>query len=505
MSTLAPTDDVARFRALVLQRFGLAFEESASKHLAEVLERRGRHQGRSTAEYLRQLQSPRARAEWAALAGELTIAETYLFRNVEQFRAFAEVALPERLRAARSRAPSCALAPLRVLSAGCATGEEAYSLAIQARETLGEVGAAVAVEAIDLNPAVLSRARRGRFSAWAMREIPADVRERWFERDGSGFVLRDLPRDAVRFAERNLVDPSTWPTELYDVIFCRNVLMYFSAPVASAVVRSIARALLPGGFLFLGHAETLRGLSADFELLDSHGTFYYRRSPELGAEPATAATRELAHGDDRAGAWAASIRESSERVEVLAARAADAREHIERRSADRPRRTGGDSEIGRLLARERFAEALSVLEAGAGEGSAAHERPLLRAVLLLQDGRVELAESACRDLLARGEIDAAAHYVLGLCHEARGDVDAARSQHRSAARRDPSFAMPRLHLGLLARRAGDVAAARRELTLAVALLKHEPAERIGLFGGGFGRGALLDLGEAELRACEVRP
>src|SRR6185369_13742864 len=106
---------------------------------------------------------------------------------------------------------------------------------------------------------------------------------RWFTPVGRDFVLDDRVRASVRFEARNLVrdDPHLWQPNTYDIIFFRNVLMYFTPENAQAVIGRISRALRPGGYLFLGHAETLRGLSSDFHLRHTHDTFYYQQKDEL--------------------------------------------------------------------------------------------------------------------------------------------------------------------------------------------------------------------------------
>jgi chemotaxis protein methyltransferase CheR len=101
-------------------------------------------------------------------------------------------------------------------------------------------------------------------------------------------------------------------------------------------------------------------------------------------------------------------------------------------------------------------------------------------------------------------MNAGAHYLLALCHEGGGDLQAAGSHDQVAAYLDPGFAMPRLHLGLLARRAGDHEAARRELTEASDLLRREDSSRLLLFGGGFSRDALIAVCQAELAGCGMR-
>ena len=271
MSAPVSAGEVERFRSAVARRLGLQFDDGKLGFLAEVLRRR--LERGVAADYLAGLEDNPSSEEISALARELTVGETYFFRNNEQFRALAEVVLPERMRA--DRQPRV----LRLLSAGCASGEEAYSLAIVARESVHDPSWETQVRAVDLNPAALQKAGQARYSAWALRETPADVRQRWFRTEGRDATLVDAARAAVRFEQKNLIaeDADLWPADAYDVIFCRNVIMYFAPEPMRATITRMADSLAPGGFLFLGHAETLRGLSDDFHLRHTHETFYYQR------------------------------------------------------------------------------------------------------------------------------------------------------------------------------------------------------------------------------------
>ena len=130
---------------------------------------------------------------------------------------------------------------------------------------------------------------------------------------------------------------------------------------------------------------------------------------------------------------------------------------------------------------------------------------LLTAVLLTHGGNLAKAENVCAELLERDEMSAGAHYLMALCRESAGDGPGAADHDQVATYLDPGFAMPRLHLGLLARRAGDRNAAREELLQALMLLQREDSSRLLLFGGGFGREALSALCRAELAGCGGAP
>jgi chemotaxis protein methyltransferase CheR len=133
---------------------------------------------------------------------------------------------------------------------------------------------------------------------------------------------------------------------------------------------------------------------------------------------------------------------------------------------------------------------------------------LFTAVIACNQGRFYEAERVCKRLLQAGEVGdraAAAHYILGLCDEHAGNRVAAMDSYRAAIKIDPRFAMPHIHLGLLARRAGDTQTARAEMRLAAGLVSCERLDRIVLFGGGFHRNALLELCRAELHAAGESP
>ncbi|MFO0547353.1 MAG: protein-glutamate O-methyltransferase CheR [Polyangiaceae bacterium] len=264
-----------RFRRYLERRLGWCFDDSRLPHLKAALEARLTLKKTEFATYLALLgNQPDSGEEIAALAEALTIGETYFYRDVAQLSAFAEIALVER-RAVRG-------ARLRVLSAACSTGEEAYTLLMAARDhdPLDFGAERVRVVGIDVNSAAIEKARRGRYSSWALRELPKPLK-RYFRAVGAEFEVVPELRDAVTFEQRNLVasDSSFWARASWDVIFCRNVLMYLAPEAAETVVRRMVRALEPGGFLFLGHAETLKELPSELRLRRTQSAFFYQRRP----------------------------------------------------------------------------------------------------------------------------------------------------------------------------------------------------------------------------------
>jgi chemotaxis protein methyltransferase CheR len=154
-----------------------------------------------------------------------------------------------------------------------------------------------------------------------------------------------------------------------------------------------------------------------------------------------------------------------------------------------------------LLRSERFGEAMEILRALPPESNADADAQLLLAVLLTNSGELPEAEKVCQRLLQLDELNAGAHYLIALGREHAGDRDAAVEHDQTAVYLDSAFAMPHLHIGLMAKRFAEMQTAQRELGCALALLDREDPSRILLFGGGFTREALAAFCRAELRAC----
>lgn len=200
-------------------------------------------------------------------AEALATHETSFFRDALPFRHLAGVALP---RLAAARPPG---APLRLWSAACSTGQEAYSLAMLAREIQPALGGrAVEILGTDLCGTVLERARAGLYTAFeARRGLSAERRARWFTREGEGWRVAATLRADCRFEQANLVAPLGLAGP-FDVILLRNLLIYLDQPTKERVLEACQQRLAPDGVLYLGAAETLLGLRTRLEpLAEYHG------------------------------------------------------------------------------------------------------------------------------------------------------------------------------------------------------------------------------------------
>ena len=265
-------------RALLATAAGLVFDDSRKKSMSfSVMERMRESGARDVPAYLLLLADP---AEQQRLLDEVTIQETHFFRNPPQVRALRAYVLPELIRHADAHGRR-----LRIWSAGCSTGEEPYSMAMMLRELLpAGPGWDVKVLATDLSSRALAAARTGRYGARAVAlASPEQLARHFAPGPHATYEVRQEVRDLVEFRHHNLVT-ETAPfeaAERADMILCRNVTIYFARETTRALMGRLHRCLRDGGYLFLGHSETLWKVSEDFRLVTlgtgESAAFVYRR------------------------------------------------------------------------------------------------------------------------------------------------------------------------------------------------------------------------------------
>lgn len=214
-------------------------------------------------EYLDYLRSDTSADELVAMLDALVTNVTSFFREVEQFDHLVRVVLPRKIAGAGESGRR-----LRIWSAGCSTGEEAYSIAIVVAETIPHIGRwDAAILATDLSTGVLRQAREGVYTAERLRPIPLYLRGKYFTRTQARpkelYRVRENIRPLVHFRRLNLICP--WPMRgTFDVIFCRNVMIYFDKPTQDRLIERFREALAPGGTVFVGHSESLANPDCGF-------------------------------------------------------------------------------------------------------------------------------------------------------------------------------------------------------------------------------------------------
>lgn len=261
-------------RDLITDYCGIHFDEGFKYLVERRLQPRLSVYGfRSFRDYYRMLKYNHPSREFDEIVERITTNETYFFREAYQLKAFTDEILPELMeeRELGSR--------VRIWSAGCSTGEEPYTIAMLLAESPVAKGFDFDIFGNDISRKVLKQARAGVFRESSFRQSEPHVRDRYFRPAGRGsFQLRDQIRRQVTFGHLNLMDESAMGLVNHvDVIFCRNVIIYFSKESRARLISTFHRKLRPGGYLLLGHSESLINLSTDFELVPLKNDVVYRK------------------------------------------------------------------------------------------------------------------------------------------------------------------------------------------------------------------------------------
>ncbi len=449
---------------LVERRSGMRFVEGRRAELGAKVTRVFAASGRPTWDgYLADVSDPANSTLLDQLVEALTIGETYFFRHRPYFEAIEREVLPAII-AQRQETRH-----LNVWSAGCASGEEAYSLAIVVRRLLPDLSDwLVSIRATDLNRASLERAEAGLYHDWSFRETGNDFTQAHFTREGNGYRIRPEVRRLVRFSPLNLVEggyPSAANgTAQVDLLLCRNVLMYFAPEVIRQVVERLRSALAPGGWLVLGPSDPLPGMLSGFQMHALNGAILYQRvEQEVAAPIATppvfppwpAPPSFTPRADDRVATLPP--------IPPPAAMANDLQPEPSPDLADSVITPPGD-----------------------------WRQSLREAYLHANAGRVELAELACQQALDRSASRPEPYYLLGTLRQAAGDDERALASFRRALYVDREFAPAHLALAAIHRRAGRVDQARQALLRARRILAGRPDSEVILVDESLSVGRLRD-------------
>jgi chemotaxis protein methyltransferase CheR len=281
--------------ALLLEKAGLKISPDGYHGLRLALKERMPALGIADAdEYMRRLRDGQHEQELRGLLPLVTVTHTEFFRDARQFRALERRLLPDLLARARRHGRK-----VSIWSAGCATGEEPYSVAMLLIE-LGALKSEVDLWATDLNHSAIENARQGRYTPRRMSQVPPERARRFFRPVEEGHELSAEVRDWVQFEGLNLASPvfSRVQPSSVDIILCRNVIIYFDLATIRGLMDRFVAALRPGGFLVLGYSESLFRVYDRFEMVEVEGAFLYRRPlqeapPGQGRSPADRITRDL--------------------------------------------------------------------------------------------------------------------------------------------------------------------------------------------------------------------
>ena len=444
--------DLERGVAAAAREFGLQDAESCARWLSSA---------------------PLTRTQIEILASQLTVGETYFFREKRSLEILEEHIVPELLR----RRHGDAQRQLRIWSAGCCTGEEPYSVAMLMDRLVPDAKAwNITILATDINPRFLRTAAEGVYGEWSFRGTPEWVRERYFKRRKDGRLeLHAHIRNRVRFSYLNLAD-DVYPsllnnTNAMDVIFCRNVLMYFTANRAKDVSRNLHHSLVDGGWLIVSPTETSNVLFSSFSAVQFPGAVLYRKLTGMGPRVIAIRPEAPAFAPEPDTFWL---------------QTPDARPEPDLTQASGPAvQDEAPHEPDGAAARE------------PGEARAPEQEDgdlaSVNARSCANQGRLSEAIEWCEQALAAGKLDPVRHYLLATILQEQGQADAAVKSLTRALYLDSDFVLAHFALGNIELSRGRRQEAERHFATALALLRTRPHDETLPEAEGLTAGRLVEI------------
>lgn len=414
------------------------------------------------------LSTPTTKVQLEVLASHLTVGETYFFREKKTFEVLASHVLPELVRSRRGREQR-----LRFWSAGCCTGEEPYSLAMLLHQIIPDLGDwHVTILATDINARFLRKAMAGLYGQWSFRDTPAWLKERYFNRTADGrYAIVPEVKKMVTFEHLNLAE-DTYPslatdTNAMDLIFCRNVMMYFTSAQVRKAIGSLHHALLEDGWLLVSPSEASHALFPQFVAVNYPGVILYQKK---------------GHGASRSVPLGTAAEFIAPAVETPPPESLQVQVAVPMEVPAPPLNEAAEAQTpSTLLAAAkshyqegRYAQAADVLLASI-EAQPSEPAFSLLAHSLANLGRLDDALSWCERWVAAGKLSPASHYLRAMVLLEQGAAEQASASLRKALYLQPDFVLAHFALGNIARGSGKSEESRRHFSNALQLLRRYPA------------------------------
>ncbi len=465
-----------RFRDLVQEKSGLYFPEekrlSLSRRLVEALEQSSCANLDEYYELLRA--SPSNNCEWDRLVSALTVGETYFFRNKGHFDALANHILPEIIaRQQRSNRR------IRIWSAGCATGEESYSVAILLRELIPDISNwSILILGTDINRDALSKAREGVYGSWSFRDVRERIKRTYFRAADKQHAINDEIKRMVTFYYLNLIQdhyPSlSNNTHAMDVILCRNVTIYFTPEETDTVVGQFYKSLTGGGWLIPGASEPNMTTYQDYDLVSLSGAVVYCKPALEKAKKPESTLKALPS--------------ATEAIEVNA-----------RHAAPEPSPTTDPYHMAlKYLEKAQIDNALTQLHKTLDQNPDFALAYYALSKIYANKGDLEKAQHWCERAIERDKLRPEPYFTLSMIYQGYDLLDQATDALRKALFLDSGFTLAHYSLANIYLKQGKKKLAYRSLRNAQRLLIRKPEEEPVPEGDGLVTGRLLRLVEMAL-------
>lgn len=456
-------DAYSRIRDLISTECGFQLEENKVIALGPCIDRRMQAVGTKTYDdYLEYIDRHRnGPSELRALISSITVNETNFYRHPDQFIALKEHVIPEivdyKLKNGKTAHPIAS-----IWSAGCSTGDETYTIAILVRDALDPFYSEnVEILGTDIDENVLEHARKGVYTMRTLQYVGQRHLDVYFEKDVANYRVKESIRNAVDFKYHNLVHTpyphACW--EKWDVIFCRNVIIYFDKRTVSRVIDNLYDSLAEGGYLFLGYSESLNGISDKFTLCRFGKVFAYRK--------------------DSGGPVKTKNGQRSESAPV------------------EPKRLGTRNrtlkQILALLQAEKYDDALDKIAGLLKINPSDAKARAFQARIYLEKDFHEAALEAASKAIETDPLETSAHFILGVVYRKQGDLEQAVRYFRRSLYLDDTLVMAHIQLATIYQKTKRKEEARREYKNAVRLLEKAGEGNPLEFSGGLKPDSILEM------------
>jgi chemotaxis protein methyltransferase CheR len=490
MSGYKTMETLPIFARFIARTMGLHFTCERLPELERKMTSLGSQAGFPDVEkYLLWLMSaPLSREQLETLARTLTIGETYFLRDPRSYQVLEEELLPKLIAARRASDKS-----LRIWSAGCSSGEEPYSIAILLSRLIPDIASwKITLLATDINPLALERGRRGVYSQWSFRNAPRWLMDYFTKRKDGRFEIVPRIRKMVRFSHLNLADEGVLAasdgTNKMDIIFCRNVMLYFDAALIEKTMARFHAALNDTGWLFVGPTEVDHRTVKGFSCRHYGGAFVLSKASTQQEAAGTRWPAILPHGQESAApAEKSAAAFPIELPPASVAKPSAAPALVPSFGSASPEEN--ESGAKEMLGPSGYAEALDLYQAGRYQQAAdralssldaGEERAsalALGARAYANIGRFDEARECCEKAIVCDRLSAQNHYLLSIILEQQGDTAGAVRSLKHALYIDHDYLLAYFALGNLYRQCGEQSESERNFANALRLLeKRHPHE-----------------------------
>lgn len=470
------------FQDFVLQNSGIFIDEPKRDQLRKAL------LARTTAmnltgysDYYKFLKyNPRGEEEFKELLNLITVSETYFFRDAKHFKTLRNYVLSEIIKRKQKEKNK----GIRIWSAGCSTGEEPYSIAITLLETLHPIHSwDIEILASDVSTKALKTAQEGVYSKWSLRSTDRSAIEKYFIQEGKNFILKDEIKKMVNFEYFNLIKepfPLSKMGDYWDIIFCKNVTIYFKAESTKRVISNFYKSLQKEGYLFIGASESLYYISNDFELLEIDGNFIYQK-PIKKIEKIAEKPKEIAISP--------TLPQKPKKVDIL-------KKELEK-IKQKAKIPSNDEKIQQLyknaqyyFEEDMFEKALFELMKIIEFTDEHAETFLMLADIYANKEQFDDAERECRKALQLNSLLSPAHFLLGIILSKKGKTEEAIKEFKKTIYLDPNLPLAHLNLANIYYENKEYQKAITQYKATIDVLK-KSKDIPNKIGGGFSKDILI--------------